>query len=88
MFELTVTNLMPTSSHSKLPWLCKTRWVERHTCFDVFLELYEPLGSPHQYPELQSSDGYWKWDSETTVRAQGLKASLSSFQMIATFIIT
>ena len=95
MFELTVTNLMPTSSHSKLPGLCKTRWVERHTCFDVFLELYEPLVtfldaimSPHQYPELQSSDGDWKWDSETRVRAQGLKASLSSFQMIATFIIT
>ena len=43
MFELTVVKFMPASSHSKLPGLCKTRWVERHICFEVFLELYEPL---------------------------------------------
>ena len=32
---------MPESFHSKLPGLCKTRWVERHTCLDDFYELYE-----------------------------------------------
>ena len=95
MFELTVVKFMPASTHSKLPGLCKTRWVERHTCFEVFLELYEPLItflnailSPHEYPQLVSSDGSWNWDNETRVKAQGLKASLSSFQAISTFIIT
>ena len=95
MFELTVVKFMPASSHSKLPGLCKTRWVERHIRFEVFLELYEPLItfldailSPNEYPQLALSDGSWNWDNETKVRAQGLKATLSSFQTISTFIIT
>ena len=82
LFDLTVVKFMPESSHRKLPGLCKTRWVERHTCFEVFLELYEPLItfldaiiSPREY-------------TETRTRAQGLKASLSSFQMISVFLIT
>ena len=95
MFELTVKEFLPASSHSKLPGLCKTRWVERHTCFEVFLELYEPLViffdailSPHEYPQLECDDGSWNWDTETRVKAQGLKAALSSFQNIAVFVIT
>ena len=95
MFELTITKLLPSSTHSKLPGLCKTHWVERHTCFEVFLELYKPLItfldailSPREYPELVSSCGSWNWDSETRIKAQGLKSSLSSFVTIATFIIT
>ena len=85
MFELTVKKVLPFSTHSKLPGLCKTQCVERHTCFEVFLELYEPpitfldaILSPRDYPELLSSEGSWNWDSETWVKAQGLKASLSS----------
>ena len=95
LFELTVKEFLPSSSHSKLPGLCKTRWVERHTCFEVFLEMYEALItfldailSPHDYPQLASSDGNWNWDSDTRVKAQGLKAALSSFQTIAVFLIT
>lgn len=95
MFDLTVVKFMPAFSHSKLPGLCKTRWVERHTCFEVFLELYEPLItfldaiiSPKEYPQLETSDGSWNWDKETRIRAQGLKASLSSFQMMLVFLIT
>ena len=30
----------------------------------------------------------WNWDTETKVRAQSLKATLSSFQTISTFLIT
>ena len=95
MFEIVLKTYMPDCSHSKLPGLCKTRWVERHTCFEVFLEMYEPLitfldaiVSPHEYPELKSSDGSWNWDKDTKIKAQGLKASLSSFQTIAVFLIT
>ena len=85
LFDLTVVKFMPESSHRKLPGLCKTRWVERHTCFEVFLELYEPLItfldaiiSPREYPQLETSDGSWNWGTETRTRAQGLKVSLSS----------
>ena len=43
LFELTLKEYLPENSHSRLPGLCKTRWVERHTCLDVFKEMYELL---------------------------------------------
>ena len=83
------------NSHSKLPGLCKTGWGERHTCLDVFLEMYELLVSflvavisPHKYPNLKSSTGSWNWDKDTITKAQGLKASLLSFQTAVVFITT
>ena len=95
MFQLTLETYLPQSSRTKLPGLCKTRWVERNTCFEVFLELYEALVtfldaivSPHEYPDLMSADKEWKWDRETVSKAQGLKAALSSFQTISVFITT
>ena len=97
MFELTLKYFLPDSSHSKPPGLCKTRWVERHIClaFSVFLEMYEAIItvldaiiSPHEYPELTSSTGNWNWDKDSIVNAQGLTASLLSFQTVAVFITT
>ena len=68
---------LPENSHSKLPGLCKTRWVERHTCLDVFLKMYELLVtfldaviSPYGYPNLKSSTGSWNWDKDTITKAQ------------------
>ena len=43
MFERTVEVYLPSSSHSKLSGLCKTRWMERHSCFEVLHEMYETL---------------------------------------------
>ena len=43
----------------KLTGLCKTRWVERHTCYETFYEMYtliceclEAILAPHDYPEM------------------------------------
>ena len=62
LFEFTLKEYLPENSHSKPPGLCKTRWVERHTFLDLFLEMYELLFtfldafiSPHEYPNLISS---------------------------------
>ena len=95
LLELTIKEFLPAYSHSKLPGLCKTWWVERHTCFEVFFELYEPLVifldvilSPCEYPQLSCDDGSWNWDTETRAKAQGSKAALSSFQNLAVFFIT
>ena len=62
LFGLTLKEYLLENSHSKLPGLCKTRWVERHTCLDLFLEMYELLVtfldaviSPHECPNLKSS---------------------------------
>ena len=95
MFELTLHEYLPnSSSHSKLPGLCKTRWVERHACYAIFHEMYEVLVtfsdailSPQEdYPELASEEGSWNWNIDTKLKAQVLKTSLTSFQTIATFL--
>ena len=93
--ELTLKEYLPENSHSKLPGLCKTRLVERHTCLDLFLEMYELLVtfldaviSPHEYPDLKSSIGSWNWDKDTITKSQGLKASLFSSQTVVVFIAT
>ena len=90
MFKLAVVKLTPASSHKKLPGLCRTRWVKRHTCYEVFLELYQPfitfldvIVSPNDCPQLESSDGSWNWDRETKIIAEGLKASLYLFNTIS-----
>ena len=64
LFVLTLKEYLPENSHSKLPGICKTRWVERHTCLDLLLEMYELLVtflnaviSPHEYPNLGGGIG-------------------------------
>ena len=91
LFGLTLKEYLLENSHSKLPGLCKTRWVERHTCLDLFLEMYELLVtfldaviSPHEYPNLKSSTE--AGIGTTITKAQGLKASLLSFQTVVVFI--
>ena len=68
--------------------------MERHTCLDLFLEIYELLVifldaviSPHEYPSLKSSTGSWNWDKDTITKAQGLKACLLLFQTVVVFIV-
>ena len=62
LFELTLKEYLPENSHSKPPSLCKTRWVERHACLDLFLEMHKLLVSfldavisSHECPSLKSS---------------------------------
>ena len=43
LFELTLHVYLSECTRSKLSGLCKTRWVERHVCFQVFHEIFEVL---------------------------------------------
>ena len=93
LFELVVEVYLPSSSHQRLPGLCNIRWVDRHTCLEVFLEMYEvfvtfldAIIAPHEYTNLSSNTGSSDWDRDTGVRAQGMKAALSSFQTVAVSI--
>lgn len=61
-----------SESHAvkKLKGLCKTRWVERHTCYETFYSLYpnvclclEEMLHPSQ------ENARWNWDRETLVKA-------------------
>ena len=42
-FEHIIKKYSPDSTHFKISGLCKTRWVERHTCLELFHEMYETL---------------------------------------------
>ena len=43
LFEKWVAQLCEGEKHQKLKSLCKTRWVERHEAFEVFIDLFVPL---------------------------------------------
>ena len=77
-------------SKKKLVGLCKTRWVERHICFDVFYTMYKFVIKCLQHIINQNLDEStsedWSWDRQTKVTAQGLLASLTSFSVLITFV--
>ena len=57
--------------------ICDTRWVERHTTFHDFDEMYEPV-----LLCLQLTDK--SWDTKAITEANGLLKSITS-QFIVTF---
>ena len=84
---------IPNARHEKLSGLCKTRWVERHTCLETFFELYEivvycldAIVNIAEYPELAQTVE-WNWDAETTTKANGMFTLLQSFKTVVTFVI-
>ena len=69
-FEHILEALGSESSKRKLRGLCQTRWVERHTCYETFYELYfyiccccEAMINPSVNAEKHVQDG-WDWDSD------------------------
>lgn len=57
---------VPSRKH-KIVDLCKTRWVERHTAFETFADLYQVL---HDCLGQVSSNNAG-WDTDTVTRATG-----------------
>ena len=81
-----------SSSKRKLQGLCKTRWAERHTCYETFHELYlsitvtlDAMLRPHEYADLLD-DEVWSWDLDTRTKAQGLYSALLSFEFVMSFL--
>ena len=77
----------------KLQVLCKTRRIERHTCYETFYDLYyfvccccEAIVNPEVYIE-NNVTADWDWDANTKVKAQGLLHSLKSGQQIISFLV-
>ena len=72
----------------KLQGLCTTRWIERHTCYKTFYDLYyfvccccEVIVNPEVYIE-NNVTADWDWDANTKVKAHRLLHSLKSGQQI------
>ncbi|CAH3192484.1 unnamed protein product [Porites evermanni] len=50
--------------------------------YELLVTFLDAVIFPHEYPHLKSSTGSWNWDKDTITKAQGLKASLLSFQTV------
>ena len=91
--EITLDFYAPGERRTKLKGLCKTRWVERHTCLETVYDLYEyvvtcldSIISPHNYADLLQDD-VWQWDKETRTKAGGLKTSLCSPMNVTALLV-
>ena len=68
----------------KLKSLCKTRWVERHEAFEVFVDLYQSV--VYCMEEIKDLPG--EWNRETRSDAQSFFISLSRFPTICALVLT
>ena len=69
----------------KLKEMCRTRWMERHEAFDVFVDLYLPLVSCLEEIS-RGSPSHWKRD--TRHEAQSFLLALSQFSFIISLLLT
>lgn len=67
----------------RLKSLCKTRWVERHEAFEVFVDLFEPLVCCLE--DIKDSN---EWNRETRADASSYFLALSRFPFIIALVIT
>ena len=87
LFDLTLKEYLPENSHGKLPGLCKTH-VPRSFPGNVWAacHLSRCCYFPPRVPKPEIVYWSWNWDKDTITKAQGLKASLLSFQTVVVFI--
>lgn len=90
-FENVIANYSETAKVIKLQGLCKTRWTERHTCFEVFYEMYGILCTTLEFitdpTAHRENNDDWNWDRETRTKAQGLLSSLHASTNIISFVV-
>ncbi len=81
-----ISRVLPVEEkRQKLKDLCRTRWIERHDAYDVFIDLYVPIVSCLE--DLANSSPA-EWNRETRSEAQSFLLALSQFLFIVTLIIT
>ena len=81
-FERIIEEVLEGEKCKKLKSLCKTRWVERHEAFEVFVDFYEPL--MYFFEVRDSSD----WNQQTKSDAQSFFLALSQFPFVCALILT
>ena len=93
-----VLNVYISEPHvKKIKGLCKTRWVERHDCLEIFCNLYgytfaclEAMTNLTGYSNLHKADAPLDdrcWDTSTRIKAEGLKQSLATSKNIVSLIV-
>ena len=100
--ELVLKGKVTSTRKQHLIGLCKTRWAERHSCFETLAEIYEgicitleAICLSHLHPDLMlvnpddpsSEEWNWQRDRDAKTRAQGLLATMQSSEFIMAFVI-
>ena len=81
-----ITSVFPTEEkRRKLKDLCRTRWIERHDAFDVFVDLYVAIVSC--FEDLIHAPPS-EWNRDTRSEAHSFLLALSQFSFIITLIVT
>ena len=81
--ERWVGQIIEGEQHIRLKSLCKTKWIERHEAFEVFVDFFEPLVLC--FEDIKDSVA---WNRETRPEAQSLFLALSRFPFIISLHIT
>lgn len=75
----------PVIVKSKFKLLCETRWFERHTAFEDFYKLMEPLACTHEVVSQPVLHSEIKWDSKSIAEASGLLRDIRSSEFLVAF---
>ncbi len=80
-----IDNVLADENRKKLKELCRTRWVERHEAFEVFLDLFLPTFSCLEAIAHSSTSD---WNRETRADAQSLLLALSQFPFMVALVLS
>jgi hypothetical protein len=83
--QLFFESFLKDERKKKLKELCRTRWVERHDAFDVFIHLFKPLVN---CLEALSEASASEWSRDTRQEANVLYNALLRFPLIVALILT
>ena len=84
--ETWITSVLPSEEkRQKLKDLCRTRWIERHDAYYVFINLYVVLVSCFEDIVHASPT---EWNRESRSEAHSFLLALSQFSFIITLVVT
>ncbi len=83
--EKWVEQLLEGERRRKIKSVCKTRWVERHQAFEVFLDLYQPLVC---CLEAMKDSTQSEWNNDTRKVAQSFFLALTRFPFLISLVVT
>ena len=83
--EKWIDDILLGEKRHKLKEMCRTRWVERHEAFEIFLDLFLPTVSCLE--EIAHAPGE-AWNRETRHDAQSFLLAISQFPFIVALVLT
>lgn len=81
-FETWIEHKLEGERRHKLKSICRTRWVERHEAFEMFIDLFEPLICC-----LDNIKDSTDWNRDSRSDAQSLLLALTHFPFVVALVI-